>query len=238
MIAKIRPASLNYNAVIRFIWYENKRCTCEHNHYNLLWILCTQYVYHVQYTVDFHKLNIHHITTTLISMATFQVTSISYGSPFSWFSFSTCSGTKLLGEVTQEYIEYDTGIHGTWKSWWMNRMNGIMKYRQELKKNQQIAWGWMKLLQHWKKIKRHKAPGMSGLVAEMIQATGDIWTQWISNLCNGIVKEGCIPENWKSSVVLPIYKRKRDPMECGSYRGIKLLDQAMKVVERIIEHRI
>ena len=30
-----------------------------------------------------------------------------------------------------------------------------------------------------KKIKRHKAPGWSGLVAEMIQATGDIGTQWI-----------------------------------------------------------
>jgi len=28
-----------------------------------------------------------------------------------------------------------------------------------------------------KKMKRHKAPGMSGLVAEMIQSTGDIVTQ-------------------------------------------------------------
>jgi len=62
--------------------------------------------------------------------------------------------------------------------------------------------------------------------------------QWILNLCNGIVKEGCIPEDWKSSVVLPIFKEKRDPMECGFYRGMKLLEHAMKVVERIFEHRI
>jgi len=27
-------------------------------------------------------------------------------------------------------------------------------------------------------------------------------------------------------------------MECGTYRGIKLLEHAMKVVERIFEHRI
>ena len=33
-------------------------------------------------------------------------------------------------------------------------------------------------------------------------------------------------------------KSKGDPMECGSYRGIKLLEHAMKVVERIFEHRI
>jgi len=55
------------------------------------------------------------------------------------------------------------------------------------------------------------------------------------------VKEGCIPEDWKSSVVLPIYKGTGDPMECRSYRGIKLLEHAiiaMKVVEKIFEHRI
>jgi len=72
----------------------------------------------------------------------------------------------------------------------------------------------------------------------MIQATGDIGTQWILDLCNGIAKEGCIPADWKSSVVLLIFKGKGDPMECGSYRKTKLLEHAMKVVERIFEHRI
>jgi len=47
------------------------------------------------------------------------------------------------------------------------------------------------------------------------KATGDIGTHWILDLCNGIVKEGCIPEDWKSSVVLPIYKGNGDPVECG-----------------------
>ena len=41
-----------------------------------------------------------------------------------------------------------------------------------------------------KKVKRFKAPCLSGLVAEMIQATRDIGTQWILDLY--IVKEGCI----------------------------------------------
>ena len=52
------------------------------------------------------------------------------------------------------------------------------------------------------------------------------------------MKKGSIPEDWKSSVVLPIYKGKGDPMQCGSYRGIKLLEHAMKVVEKIFEYRI
>jgi len=46
-----------------------------------------------------------------------------------------------------------------------------------------------------KKMKRHKAPVLSWVVAEMIQVTGDIGTQWILDLCNGIMKESCIPED-------------------------------------------
>ena len=52
------------------------------------------------------------------------------------------------------------------------------------------------------------------------------------------MKEGSIPDDWKSSVVLQIYKGKGDPMECGSYRGIKLLEHAMKVVEIILELKV
>jgi len=44
-----------------------------------------------------------------------------------------------------------------------------------------------------KKTKRHKAPGLSGLSEEMIQATESIGTQCLLELCNAIVKEGCIP---------------------------------------------
>jgi len=62
-----------------------------------------------------------------------------------------------------------------------------------------------------KKTKSHKAPALSGLVAEMIQATGDIETQWIGlfDLCNCNVKECCIPENWKSSMVTTKLQRER-----------------------------
>jgi len=49
------------------------------------------------------------------------------------------------------------------------------------------------------------------------------------------VKEGSIPEDWKSRMLLPIYKGKGDAMECGSYRGINLFEHAVKVVERMFK---
>ena len=42
----------------------------------------------------------------------------------------------------------------------------------------------------------------------------------------------------EDSVVVPIYKRKGDVLNCGSYRGIKLVEHAMKIVKRILEKRL
>ena len=38
-------------------------------------------------------------------------------------------------------------------------------------------------------------------------------------------------------MILPIFTVKYDEMSCGSYRGVKLLEHAMKIVERILERQ-
>jgi len=107
------------------------------------------------------------------------------------------TGSNWLKGVLVKVIVDEKGIKDSWKEymeiWWMKRMNGIIEYWLELKKDQQIASGLMKLLQHWKRWK-DKAPGLSGFVAEMVQATGDIGTHGILDLCSGVVKEGSILE--------------------------------------------
>ena len=139
-------------------------------------------------------------------------------------------------------IVNDKGIKDSWKEYMEKLMNEENEWNHkisvEVKEGPADCIRMDEVRAVLKKMKRHKAPGLSGLVAKMIQATGDIGTQWVLDLCNSIVKEGSIPEDWKSSVVLSIYKGKGDPIECGSCRGIKLLEYAMKVVERIFEHRI
>ena len=45
-------------------------------------------------------------------------------------------------------------------------------------------------------------------------------------------------KNGKTSVVVPIFKGKGDVMDCGACRGVKLLEHAMKIVERVLENRI
>ena len=53
-------------------------------------------------------------------------------------------------------------------------------------------------------------------------------------MCNAEVKDGKIPEDWSRSWMVNVYKGKGDALACGSYRGIKLLEHAMKVLERVI----
>ena len=45
-------------------------------------------------------------------------------------------------------------------------------------------------------------------------------------------------EEWRRSVLIPIYKNKGGTQCCGNYRGIKLMSHTMKVWERIIETRL
>ena len=47
-----------------------------------------------------------------------------------------------------------------------------------------------------------------------------------------------MPDEWKTSVIVPIFKGKGDAMSCGSYRGVKLLEHAMKIFERVLGRQI
>ena len=48
--------------------------------------------------------------------------------------------------------------------------------------------------------------------------------EWITDVVKSIIKEGHIPREWKDNILIPLYKVKGDPLDCGSYRGIKLLE--------------
>ena len=74
------------------------------------------------------------------------------------------------------------------------------------------------------KMKLGKAAGPSEVNMDMIIASGS--------------NKDSLSEDWKASVAFPISKGKRYVMDCGAYRGVKLLEHAMKIVERVVENRI
>ena len=87
-------------------------------------------------------------------------------------------------------------------------------------------------------MKKSKAAGPTGIVSELFVADEDCSVEWLTSLCNLIIAQGRIPDDWKSSILLLVFKGKGDPMECESYRAIQLLEHAMKVIEHVFKRRI
>ena len=87
-------------------------------------------------------------------------------------------------------------------------------------------------------MKSGKATGTSEVSVEMIVASGKIGVKVMMELCQRVLDGRGMPDEWKTSVIVPIFKGKGDVMSCGSYRGVKLLEHAMKIVERVLERRI
>ena len=75
-------------------------------------------------------------------------------------------------------------------------------------------------------------------MGELFHAAGEECVEKMTEICNLVVDEGKMPKDWELSTLVPIYKGKGDPMECGSYRAVKLLEHGMKVLERVLERRI
>ena len=88
------------------------------------------------------------------------------------------------------------------------------------------------------KMKDGKAAGVSGIVAEMLKASGEAGLELFTKLFNIIVKEEKVPSDWEMSVIINCFKGKDDAVEHGNFRGLKLLDRLMKVFERVIEKYI
>ena len=88
------------------------------------------------------------------------------------------------------------------------------------------------------KIKSGKAAGPSEIVGEMVLASNGSCTQLITALINAIIRSGRVPVDWDNSFIISIFKGKGDALDRGSYRGLKLLDHIMKILERIVEQNI
>ena len=87
------------------------------------------------------------------------------------------------------------------------------------------------------KMKNGKAVGPDNIPVEVGNALVLMESPTLLNFNNILQKEEMLKE-WRRSVLVPIYKNKGDIMECGSFRGIKLMSHTMKTWERIVDHRI
>jgi len=86
-------------------------------------------------------------------------------------------------------------------------------------------------------MKFEKTVGPNLIPVDIWKCLGEEGIERLTKRFNVIFKTVRMPNEWRTSAVIPLYKNKGDIQECNNYRGIKLLSHAMKLWEIVIEGR-
>ena len=122
------------------------------------------------------------------------------------------NSVKLSKGISRKVIVDEKGVKDLWKECMEKLMNEQNEWDHgisvEVKEGPAdcISRRISEVVAPLKKIKKHKARA-----PEMIQAIGGIRirTQWLFDLCNGILKEGCIPQRMEVKCGINSLQRER-----------------------------
>ena len=87
-------------------------------------------------------------------------------------------------------------------------------------------------------MKNGKAAGPDNLPIEVWQSFGITGVNTLKEPLNKITDKEKIRNIWRKRILIPIFKNKGDIMNCGKYRGIKLMYNSMKLCERVHDNRL
>ncbi|KAK3525604.1 hypothetical protein QTP70_000427 [Hemibagrus guttatus] len=80
-----------------------------------------------------------------------------------------------------------------------------------------------------KRMKSGKAVGPDDIPVEVWKCLGEAAVEFLASLFNRVLESERMPEEWRRSVLVPIFKNKGDVQSCSNYRGIKLMSHTMKM---------
>ena len=86
-------------------------------------------------------------------------------------------------------------------------------------------------------ITTNSASGCDGIPVELFQILKDDVVKVLNSVCQQIYKTQQWPQDWKSSVFIPIPK-KGNPKECSNYCTVALIPHASKVMLKILQARL
>ena len=70
---------------------------------------------------------------------------------------------------------------------------------------------------------------------KIIRVAGDVSDTMICDLAAIIIHDGKVPTDWEQKFIVCLYKGKGDALERSNYQGLKLTQQAMNILESIVD---
>lgn len=93
------------------------------------------------------------------------------------------------------------------------------------------------IIKHINSLKNDSAPGIDGITAKLIKKCHEYFLEPLVHIINLIFEKGSIPEDFKISIVTPIFK-KGSKKEISNYRPISLITNFAKIFEKCLKSRL
>ena len=149
---------------------------------------------------------------------------------------------QVVKGINGEVIANETLFRKRWEEYFTQLLNeenkrGVLQASDRIE-GPELDISEQEVKEALRRMKKGKASGPSGVVSEMFTALGGYGVSWLTEMFRKVWREERMPEEWRKSYLIPIYKQKGDILECGNYRGIKLMEHALKLLERVIDRRV
>lgn len=82
------------------------------------------------------------------------------------------------------------------------------------------------------------APGLDGIGTEILKLLFHSATQELLNIINPSLKNAWVPDAWRNSKIIPIFKNVSQGFGIENIRPVALTSHVVKFTERILYHRI
>ena len=149
---------------------------------------------------------------------------------------------KQIKDENGTVLKKEEDILKRWKEYFQKLLNEENErlIREDGQINMGMVMGFSRdeVVQALRKMKNGKSTGPDLIPVEVWKALGEEGVDILYDLMTKILEQEKIPEEWRESVLIPIFKGKGDVQECGNYRGIKLMSHTLKILERMIDGRL
>ena len=88
-------------------------------------------------------------------------------------------------------------------------------------------------------LPRKKSPGHDFILNEHLIHGGESVKKLLLLLFNSVAQNACVPDDWQTSIIIPIFKGKgKEKSDPSSNRPISLIPVISKLFEKVILNRI
>lgn len=145
--------------------------------------------------------------------------------------------TVQIHNITADkWKEYFTNLHSQDNDQPLERRQKLRReYAISLEEDKRVTTE--EVMDEMKHLKNGKAPGPDNIPNELLKQGGVRLAEQLTKLFNKILGSAVIPDEWKESITIPLFKKGKtsDP---ANYRGISLLNTSMKLFTRILGQHI